>query len=213
MLYSDQDVPESVEMDRKLTALLDTDRPRIGYIPSCADPGRVFFERCRRYYARLGAILDPYFELDQDYQPGLLPQLLEADAIHLSGGDTFYFLDWLRARGLIPILRDYAAGGGILIGVSAGSILMTADVLTAELCGDVAPSPTFDPSALGLVDLAFVPHWRLDRDPTPLLSCSARHGVPVYGCPDDAGIIVHDEIIEWVGELVKVEDAQVIRWP
>jgi dipeptidase E len=102
--------------------------------------------------------LSPYFELGDGYNPDELDTLLTCDAIHLSGGNTYYFLHWLRVRNLLIRLREYVARGGVLIGVSAGAILMTPNIGSASLCGDMPLEGMTDYAALGLVDFAFVPH-------------------------------------------------------
>jgi dipeptidase E len=211
VLYSNQIEGISDDVDRHLLSLMGGSRHRIGYVPSAADPSREWFSQRRAYYQRLGATVEPYFELDLDYRPELLSCLLSADAIHLSGGDTFHFLHWLRRRGLLTALSDYVDRGGVLIGVSAGSILMTPDIRSSMLCGDKAPYEPFDLAALTLVDFAYVPHWRLDWDPTPLLDLSSTSNMTVYAGPDDSGIVVLDDCVHVVGELMVVQDGMARR--
>ena len=206
--YSDQVIPENNKVDRRLQTLIGRPNPIIGYIPSSADPERVWFEQKRAYYAALGLQLDVYFEIDVDYRPETLPQLLACDAIHLSGGNTFHFLYWLQARQLLAPLRTYAAQGGVLIGTSAGAILLTPDINTALLCGD-EPWPgesLSDRRALNLVDFAFVPHINDLADPTtPLQAYAQTHQRVTYGCADGDGIIVAGDRIELLGAIQKVE--------
>ncbi len=135
VLYSDQMSPETDAIDGRLLRLIGKAAPRVGYIPSSSDPERFFFDQIRTYYAALGASVDVYLELDVSFSQETLPALLACDAVHLSGGNTFYFLYWLKRRAMLPVLRDYVVGGGVLIGVSAGAILMTPDISTSALCG------------------------------------------------------------------------------
>ena len=120
VLYSDQIVGKTDAIDRRLLSLIGKAAPSIGYIPSSSDPERFFFNQIRTYYAALGASVKVYLELDAHFSEDALPALLGCDAIHLSGGNTFYFLHWLKRRAMLPVLRDYVARGGVLIGVSAG---------------------------------------------------------------------------------------------
>jgi len=73
-----------------------------------------------------------YFDVDKEYDEKKIEELLACDAIFLSGGNTYYFLNSLRKRKFLPKLREYVRIGGILIGVSAGSIIMskTIDITT-----------------------------------------------------------------------------------
>jgi dipeptidase E len=189
VLYSDQ-VPAAAAVDRALAALFDAPAPTVGYIPASGDPQRIYYAPCRTYYARLGMRLAPYFELDDAYNPALRQALFACDAIHLSGGNTFYFLHRLRQRDMLDPLRAYVAGGGVLIGVSAGAILITPDISTAALCGDRPVAGEDDLSALGLVDFGFVPHvGRIPAGQAALRAYARQRQRMVYACPDGSGIV------------------------
>ena len=206
VFYSDQVIPENAKVDRRLLSLIGKPHPVMGYIPSSSDPGRVWFSQAQAYYDTFSVRLAVYFELDVDYQPQKLDQLLSCDAIHLSGGNTFHFLYWLRARGMLAALRDYVANGGVLVGVSAGSILMTPEIGTSSLCDDVAlPGEEMeDLRALGLVDFAFLPHTNHLEAPLDLLTDYSRwHSCTIYGCSDADGIVVEDELVECIGNIQK----------
>ena len=190
-LYSDQEIPENRAMDEHLLRLIGCERPRIGYIPPSPEPDRGYFNYKRAYYDQMGATL-VYVEPDADYSESELNDLLACDAIHLSGGNTYSFIKWLKQRNMLAPLRDYVAGGGVLIGVSAGSILMTPDVQTASLCGDEPGNTRIDEPALGIVDFRFWPHYNPAIKPDLALAAPSR----LYACPDGAGLIVDgDEIV------------------
>ena len=127
VLYSDQEIPENARIDRRMLALIDKPHPLVGYIPSSADPDRKWFKIKQAYYAAIGVTLTNYFELDDHFEPDALASLIQCDAIHLSGGNTYHFLYWLRRRGMLEVLRNYVKNGGVLIGNSAGSILMVCE--------------------------------------------------------------------------------------
>jgi dipeptidase E len=149
--------------------------------------------------------LPVYFELDEAYDPNRLDTLLACDAIHLTGGNTYYFLHWLRKRDMLVPLRQYVARGGVLIGVSAGAILMTPDVTTAALCGDEPLEGETDPAALHLVDFAFVPHFgEIPSDLAALQAYSQDHQAVVYACRDGEGIVVEDDQVKCIGDVTVV---------
>jgi len=206
VLHSNQIVLKSEKIEREWLALLGKSHPDIGYIPSCSDPERLFFREQAAYYARYGAEMAIYFELEASYAPERLTELQTCDAIHLSGGNTFHFLHWLRQRSMLSVLQRYVANGGILIGTSAGAILMTPDIGTSILCGDTPLETVHDWSGLGLVDFAFVPH--LDSIPGGLMTVknyANRQQVRVYACRDGDGLIVQDDQIRSFGDVLCVE--------
>ena len=120
---------------------------------------------------------------------------------HLSGGNTFEFLRWLRAFGLLDALRAYAHDA-VLVGVSAGAILMTPDIGSAALCGDERGAEQLDDAGLGLVDFCVRPHFDGSAEATEgwLRYSSSVSGL-VYGVPDGSGVIVNGGVVELVGAV------------
>lgn len=208
--YSDQQIEQSSAMDEPLLNLIDKQHPLIGYIPSSTDPERIWFKQQQAYYKSLNAKLSVYFELETEYEPKKTKELFACDAIHLSGGSTYNFLYWLRKRGLVSLLRDYVANGGVLIGVSAGAILMTPEISTTHICGEEPSHDLNDLSALNLVDFAFLPHINnIEAVENKMIEYSNTHGYKIFGCHDGDGIIVNNNIIQCVGDLILAENGKV----
>lgn len=206
MLYSDQIRPTTSLLDERMLDLIGRDRPTIGYLPSSSDPERKWYRECQNYYAQCGADLNLYFGLDKTYDPAKLESLMSRDAIHLSGGNTYLFYQRLAKHDMLQPLRQFASEGGVLIGVSAGAILMTSYIATSRLCGDTAIEDVPDDAGLGLVEFAFVPHvGRFDIGTQELLQCSQALNTTVYGCSDGGGLIVDDGEIECIGGVVVAE--------
>ena len=215
LVLCNQGSPQSASLDARLLELLAA-RRTIGYIPASPDRERRFFSGFERHYERLGIELR-FFGLEDEFRSDALPELLQLDAIHLSGGNTFRFLHWLRARGLFAELQKYVTRGGVLIGVSAGAILMTRDIRSAAICGDApyaAPSdptpsdPTFsdptlsDTAGLSLVDFTVLPHFDgsvAQRAELAHLGVELRN--VAYGVPDGSGIVVDGARVELFGDV------------
>jgi dipeptidase E len=211
VLYSDQEIPANHKVDQRLQALIGKSHPNIGYIPSASDSEQFWYTQKRTYYAALGMDLSVYFEVDIDYRPERLPQLFACDAIHLSGGNTYHFLYWLRSRGMLSRLSEYVAGGGILIGVSAGSILITPEISSTSFCNDfpLSSEAMTDLSALGLVDFAFLPHLNQITNAVLLMQkYSLQHNQAIYGCQDGDGIVIDGNKLEFIGKIQKAENGK-----
>jgi len=205
VLYSDQVPGLRNTADKELKDLINKPHPKIGFIPSASDPERKYFNDRKTFYEQLGMDLYVYFELDIEWESKYIGKLLECDAIHLSGGNTYYFLHWLRKRNMIPVLVQYVAKGGVLIGVSAGSILMTPDISTSSICGDEMIPGETDFSGMGLVDFSFVPHFD-SRDTTleDLKKYSQEKKTIVYAARDTGAIIVNGNKVKCIGDVVRV---------
>ncbi|WP_246805901.1 Type 1 glutamine amidotransferase-like domain-containing protein [Ensifer sp. ENS10] len=108
-----------------------------------------------------------FYDLDEPHSAEDIAALFASDAIHLSGGHTGGFLERLKQSRMLGPIRDWALAGGILIGVSAGAILM-------------APTITTDALFIGLIPEDMAGSWkclrRLGRDAASPMSHPARRG-------------------------------------
>ncbi|WP_156940542.1 Type 1 glutamine amidotransferase-like domain-containing protein [Paenibacillus forsythiae] len=153
----------------------------------------------RKYYKKLGIAKVDYFDLDLEYDGDTFSHIFNYDAIHLSGGNTFYFLNLLKKRKIIESIRSYVNSGGILIGVSAGSILMTKTIGLAGYGEDTDQNHVCldDLNALGLVDFEFMPHWDGSEETIKSLRTYARErNTIVYACKDGDGIVINNSKVE-----------------
>ncbi|WP_373565794.1 Type 1 glutamine amidotransferase-like domain-containing protein [Paraburkholderia bryophila] len=177
--------------------------------PRTSDPERIYFRRKADYYAGIGANLVVCVDPSQDTLEAEWSTLLSCDAIHLSGGNTFSFLSWLQRRSALPLLTRYVSEGGVLIGVSAGAILMTPSVNSALLCGDARDEQLMDEAGLGLVDFHVWPHFNAESvtQEQSKLSCTIPE---LYACPDGSGIVVDGKEVELFGQVHRY-DLGVVR--
>ena len=208
VLYSDQVIDENRKVDYELLKLINKYNPSIAYIPSSSDISRKYFNQKIEYYKALGITDLRYFDLDQEYDASKVDEIFKCDAIHLSGGNTFYFLHLLKKREFIDLLKAYVKNGGVLIGISAGSILMTDSIDIAGLGKDADENfvGIEDKSALGLIDFEFAPHWDGENGYIGLLSTYARDkNKVVYACKDGDGIIVDGSKVRLIGDIKTIE--------
>jgi dipeptidase E len=201
LLYSDQIPPLTDAIDEHLLRWLPARGAVIGYIPAGPDPNRDWFRARNTYYARYGFELRS-FGLEDEYDESKQEELMSCDAIHLSGGNTFQFLYWLKARNKIAPLQQYVHKGGVLIGVSAGALLMTPSVGPSLICGDVPYEGIKDGEGLSLVDFAILPHFDGSQHYVQGLTSFSKgfHG-SVYAISDGGGIVVEGSSVTCVGEV------------
>jgi len=206
-LYSDQLIAENAPMDRRIAALVRARGNRIGYIASGPDPERAFFDEKRQYYAKYGLSLDLFVDLDALSGDEEISRLFSCDAIHLSGGHTGDFLRRLRQSGMLDKLRAWALNDGILIGTSAGAILMTPTIAVDALFSGGSPNTVRDGAALNMLPFEFFPH--LDDDPgyfSALLRYSETTATPILACRDGEGVIISNGLVEIFGAPLMIFD-------
>ncbi|MEK4661764.1 Type 1 glutamine amidotransferase-like domain-containing protein [Priestia sp. FSL H7-0729] len=208
VLLSDLVFESNDKLNQKIRSIFHSEQPSIGYIPSCSDPERRYFEHTRRYYNQIGIDNIHYYDLDLEYEESTFGSIFECDAIHLSGGNTFYFLSLLQKRNVLGLLHSYVKSGGMLIGVSAGSILTTPTIEIAGYGEDADENNVDlkDMKALGLVDFEFAPHWDGSEDTLNSLKEYTRvNRTTVYACQDGGGLVVDGESVELYGNVRLVD--------
>ena len=202
-LYSDQELPENERIDRLWLNGLRGREVCLGYIPSASDSTRRYFDRKREYYSKYGIRDFVYFDLNKEYRPELLPELLACQAIHLSGGDPFQFNDAIRKRNLAPVLRKYHQDGGLLLGISAGGIVLTPSIEISHL---FYRSRTKRPEAAALLPFHFLPHFnRRVASLDQLREFSARLKCQVYAVEDGGGLEYRPGSVVAMGKVIKIE--------
>ncbi|WP_412064581.1 Type 1 glutamine amidotransferase-like domain-containing protein [Rhizobium sp. SYY.PMSO] len=211
-LYSDQIVPENRAIDLGLLAMMAALGlgTRIAYIPSGPEPDHRFFDDRKQYYRTYGLEMSLFYDPEEPHGSEERDALFACDAIHLTGGHTADYLQRLRRSGMLPLLREWAVGGGVLIGTSAGAILMTPTIATDALFTDEIPETRMKEAALDLVPFEFFPH--LDEKAAylkELVHYSKFTKRPILACNDGDGIVVSNGRANSIGEPVWIADGDV----
>lgn len=210
VLYSGGDEKENLSLDRAFIKLLEKKNPVVTFIPSSSYLSEQEFRSFVRHYSKFKITRFIHFPVDVPFDRILFQEVMRSDAIHLGGGNTFYFLNSLRKAKLIPDLQKFVERGGVLTGLSAGAIMMTSNI-------EMAAYPEFDRdentvkiknlSALGLLDFAFFPHFKnSSRYDTFFKKYSREKGKVIYACPDGAGIVVNGKELSFIGKVFAYSD-------
>lgn len=204
VLYSGGDEKENQQLDKAFIELLGKKNPVVTFIPSSSYLSEQEFKSFVRHYSKYRINRFIHFPIDVAFDKTIFTEVMRSDAIHLAGGNTFYFLNYLRKAKLLPQLKAFVEKGGVLTGLSAGAIMMTENI-------EMAAYPEFDRdenlvnlknlSALNLVDFLFFPHFRNSARYDVVFKKYTRSSSKIiYACPDGAGIVVRDNELRFVGK-------------
>jgi dipeptidase E len=204
VLYSGGDERENSLLDRAFLELIGKKNPVVTFLSSSSYLSEQEFKVFVRHYSRFRITRFIHFPVDVPFDQTLFNEVMNSDAIHLAGGNTFYFLNSLRKARLLAKLRQFTLNGGVLTGLSAGAIMTNE---TIEMAG----YPEFDHdenvvnlsnlSALNLVDFLFFPHFRNSaRYDAAFKKYSRKSSKLIYACPDGSGIVVNGEEIRFIGK-------------
>lgn len=204
VLYSGYD-QDNEAIDEELVRLVGKASPRVTFVPASSQQGDYEFEYFCDTFRPYGFEDISIFNVDQPYSKAQAQSAIAADLIYLSGGNTFYFLQQIKRHHFDRLLKKFVGQGGVLAGLSAGSILMTPSIETAAFpdfdCDDNAVGLR-NLEALGLVSFEFFPHF----SPAPayvaeLKKQSKTMEWPMYAAADGSGIVVNDDRISFFGDL------------
>ncbi|MBN2016463.1 Type 1 glutamine amidotransferase-like domain-containing protein [Candidatus Dojkabacteria bacterium] len=184
---------------------------RITYIPSSSDIKRKNFDKFREWFGFYGYKNFLYFDLDKEFDKRMISEVEKSEAVYLSGGNTFHFIHLIRKRKFSRVLRDFVSCGKVLIGLSAGSMIMTPTIRVSvdyhnhlgdfdELNVDEIKSY----KGLSLVDFEFLPHFNLKPKRNFAENYLKRRGRDIYTCCDGSGIIVEGKKLKLIGEVEKI---------
>jgi dipeptidase E len=204
VLYSGGDDKDNKQLDKAFLELLGKKNPVVTFIPSSSYLSEQEFKVFVKHYSKYKISRFIHFPVDVPFDRIMFQEVMRSDAIHMGGGNTFYFLNSLRKAKLINNLREFVYQGGVLTGLSAGAIIMTENI-------ELASYPEFDRdenvvglknlSSLNLLDFAFFPHFKNStRYDVAFKRYSKLKKKVIYACPDGAGIVVNDGELRFIGK-------------
>ncbi|OFZ18768.1 MAG: hypothetical protein A2Z20_01420 [Bdellovibrionales bacterium RBG_16_40_8] len=203
IFYSGGQFSKNKLLHRALSTLLGKKVRSLTYVPFTHENGTHYYQRIKRRYQKFGFRKFRYFAADSDFLKKEMNEAFKSDVIYLAGGNTFYFLKHLRESGFLKRLERYSRNGGIIAGLSAGSIILTPHILIAGYPpheGDVNEVRLKNLKALGLVDFEFLPHFTNSaKTNKALLKYSRSTRSHILACPDGSGVVVSGSVLQFFG--------------
>ncbi len=181
---------------------------RVAYVSSEPQVGNkpYYLSTIDDYHAINKDIKVDYFDLSQNFSNEHLFELLNYGTIYLSGGNTYVFMDSANNRNLLPILKKHLENDGLLIGASAGSIMMTPSIDLAEDADENIPNIK-NTTGFSFVNFEFQPHFGNSQEEQRYLSNYLnKKDTKVYACKDGDGIYINTDGVEFFGDVIEVMD-------
>lgn len=204
VLYSGGDDKDNLILDKSLFEMVHKKNPVMTFIPSSSYLSEVEFREFVRHYSKYRVTRFIHFPVDVPFDQTMFKEVMKSDIIHLAGGNTFYFLKYLRQSKMLSALKEFVFNGGILTGLSAGAIMMTSDITMAgepEFDRDENSVHLQNLKAMNLVDFYFFPHFRQSaRYDNAFKIISKKTDKIIYASPDGSGIVINDNKLTFVGK-------------
>lgn len=176
----------------------------VAYISSePQDSDRLYYKSTIQDYSHIsGDIRVDYFDLSDNFSDEALAKLLDYGTIYLSGGNTYVFMDFANKRNLYTILKKHLENNGLLVGASAGSIMMTPTIDLAGFEDENIPNLK-NTAGFGFVDFEFCPHFNGKQDKDRLSEYMREKNNALYTCKDGSGIFYSNGDVKLFGETKK----------
>ena len=182
---------ESIELVKKFLDK-NTESKKILFIPTAAN-----VEEYKKYVHLTQKVFEDFSYEVENFDVSIFSEeiakekLSEAKIVFISGGNTFYLLQELKRKNLIPYLKERIENGLLYIGESAGSVIAAPDIEYASVIDDKTVATELDDyTGLNLVDFYIVPHFEEE----PFVE-SSRNTVELYKDKLDLKLINNKEAI------------------
>ena len=182
---------ESIELVKKFLDK-NTESKKILFIPTATnvDEYKKYIHLTQKAFEDFGYEVEN-FDVSIFSEEIAKEKLSEAKIVFISGGNTFYLLQELKRKNLIPYLKERIENGLLYIGESAGSVIAAPDIEYASIVDDKTLATELDDYAgLNLVDFYIVPHFEEE----PFVE-SSRNTVELYKDKLDLKLINNKEAI------------------
>lgn len=145
-----------------------------------------------------------------------LPEVEEADALIVGGGNGFYLSFWMQKSGLFEILPELLEKGKTCVGISAGSMILTnslnfnrkhfekTGIYYDDEYKEEAPINAGSDKTMHLVDFVIRPHLNWPMVPQVTLEniekWAAKIDIPLYAIDNQTALKVIDGKVEVITE-------------
>src|SRR5687768_14533255 len=102
VFYSGGDEKENHNLDKAFQGLIGKKNPVVTFIPSSSYLSEQEFKSFVRHYSKFRITRFIHFPVDVPFDKIMFQEVMNSDAIHMAGGNTFYFLNSLRKAKLLP---------------------------------------------------------------------------------------------------------------
>lgn len=204
VFYGGGDAEDNTYLDEQMFSLLKKkNNIQMTFIPSSSYLSDYEFDEFIKQYKKFKVKKFLKLDIDEHFSRSMQEAVLKSDIIFLGGGNTYYFLFWLRKTKFLQLLSQWVRNGGILSGLSAGAIIMTRNIHLAgipDFDRDINEDNMKNFKAMNLSRFEFFPHYRNSkRYDQALLEYSRDKQHPIYASKDGSGVILSENELRFIG--------------
>ena len=193
---------ENEVIDKEIVKLVNKKEPNFLFIGLASNNSDSNYDQIKKYYQQLNCHTEYLKKKNIINNPQIvIDKINRADIIYIGGGDTLKLLEIIKEYQLDSMLKKAYENGTILVGKSAGAILLSNKGFSDSyiLRGEKDTYEFID--GLNLIDIIICPHYHQEEQKTTELKQAIKDNkIEVIGLENNTAIICQDNTIQVIKE-------------
>lgn len=186
---------ETKEIDEEIVKMSNLEKPNFLFIGLASSFSDSYYDIIKKIYKNLGCETVYLKKKNIINNPGIVKdKISNADIIYIGGGDSIKLINEVKEYKLDILLKEAYKKGTILVGISAGAILLSKEGFSDSLILRNESNKHCFIEGINLNDLVICPHYNLNIDKTNELK-EQINSRKVYGLEDCTALKIEDNKI------------------
>lgn len=185
------------EIDEEIVKLTEKVNPNFLFIGLASSHADSYYDTMKKIYKDLGCTPVYLKKSNLVNNPDIVKQkIIDADIIYICGGDTVKLLDHVKEYNLESLLKDAYNKGTVLVGMSAGAILLSNKGFSDSLIIRGESDKYKFINGLNFININFCPHYNIDpKKITDLEEYLTKSNEEVYCLENNTALKIIDDKI------------------
>lgn len=195
---------ETEHIDKRIIELVNKEQPNFLYIGLANSYADSRYDHIKKIFQTLKCQTQYLKKNNVIHNPKIVEEKINnADIIYIDGGDTLKLLDYVKKYSIDILLKKAYEKGTILVGKSAGAILLSKAGLSDSyiLRGEKSTYEFVD--GLNIEPIIICPHYTKEKQ--SIIKDKLKKKEIVYGIPNQTALVIKDHIID----KIEIENEQV----
>ncbi len=154
---------ETKEIDEEIVKLTGVTKPNLLFIGLASSYSDSYYDLVKKIYKDLGCECAYLKKKNIINNPDIVKnKISNANIIYIGGGDTIKLMDTVKSYGIDELLKSAYDRGAVLVGISAGGIMLSKDGYSDSLILRGESDKYTFIEGLGFTDISFCPHYNAD---------------------------------------------------
>ena len=192
---------ETKEIDEEIVKLTEKENPIFLFIGLASSHSDSYYDTMKKIYKELGCIREYLKKKNIINNPDIVKNKIErADIIYICGGDTVKLINNIKEYEIDKLLINAYERGCILVGMSAGAILLSTEGFSDSLIIRGESDKHEFINGLKFIDINICPHYHSNKIKDQELKESIKNKT-VYGLENGTALKIIDEKIEYIKSI------------